>query len=115
MPDTSLDVLEQPLRVIVFQDDDGTLCAHSVDYALGVHGHSLAELYEEFARLVQSHIVVRQHHKMKPFADLPPAPEKYRQWYERAPVELPTQIISAPAARHRIPATTRILVAKPAA
>ena len=100
-----------PLRVVVFREDNW-LCAQSVDYALGVQGQTLPELYRAFHGLIVSHIVVRQRHKMTPFADLPPAPQKYREMFDcSADLPLPMQIIKLPKGIDFPPPKIRVHVA----
>ena len=104
----------KPLRVVVFQEDDW-LCAHYIDFNLCAQAKTMPALYRALHKLIVGHIVVRRRHNMVPFADLPPAPEKYRQWYEQS-VDLPPQIIRVPRDGLRIPAPkVRVLVAKPVA
>ena len=88
------------------------MCAQSVDFALGVQARTLTELYRAFHKLVVGHIVVRQRHKMRPFADLPPVPEKYREMFDRsADLPLPTQIIKARKGIDVPPSRIRVHVA----
>ena len=99
------------LRVIVFREDDW-LCAQSVDFALGVQARTLPGLYRAFHKLIVSHIIVRQRHNMRPFADLPPANAKYRAMFDRsADLPLPAQIIRAPRGIDVPPSKMRVHVA----
>ena len=100
-----------PLRVVVFREDDW-LCAQSVDYALAVQAHTLPELQRAFHRLIVNHIVVRQRHQMTPFADLPPAPQKYQEMFDRSvDLPLPIQMIKYPKGIDVPPSKIRVHVA----
>src|SRR5437870_5798397 len=80
------------LRIVVFQEGDW-LCAQYVDFDLSAQARTLRQLYRALDRLIQGHVAVRRRHNLAPFADLPPAPRKYREMFERSKIELPAQIV----------------------
>ena len=82
----------KPFRIVVFQEGD-QLCAQYVDVDLSAQARTLPELYRALDRLIRGHIAVRRRYKQRPFEDLPPAPQKYREMFERSKIQLPTQLV----------------------
>jgi len=106
--------LTRRLRIVVYQEGDW-LCAHSVDFNLCAQAKTMASLYRAIHKLIAGHVVVRRRHNMQPFLDLPPAPRKYRDMWERS-IELPEQVVRIPRGAFEIPAPrVRVLIATPAA
>jgi hypothetical protein len=82
------------LRFIVFQDREGWLCAQCVDFDLSAQVRSLKLLPAAIDRLIRGHIAVRERHHLEAFKDLPPAPERFLEMFDRSKMELPTRIIA---------------------
>jgi hypothetical protein len=96
------------LRIIVFQDGD-SLCAQWVDFDLAAQAPTLPLLYETMDKMIRGHIAVREKHRLPPFKDLPPAPEKFREMFDRSKMKLPPQFIKG--RRKLPPAEVRIAAA----
>jgi len=105
----------QKHRVVVFQEGEW-LCAQYIDFDLSAQARTLPQLYRALDRLIRGHVAVRRRHNLVPFADLPPAPQKYRKMFERSKIELPPQVVRLDAGGIVIPSPQiRVAVPLPAA
>jgi hypothetical protein len=105
-------VANQRLRFIVFQDGEW-LCAQCVEFDLAAQGRTQPELYRVIDRLICSHIALREKLGLTPFKDLPAAPQKYRDMFNRSKLKLPPILIRPRGSGKGAPAELR--VAAPAA
>jgi hypothetical protein len=109
--------VRRELRVVIFQDGDW-LCGQYIDFNLSAQARTLPQLYRALHKLIVGHIALRRKYRQPPFADLLPAPAKYREMWEQSKVDLPEQIISIPAPPRGIvlpKPRVRVAAAKPPA
>ena len=86
----------RPIRtmsILVFQEGEW-LCARWLEHDLAVQAKTLSSLYVRLHRMIVGHIAVRFAHGQRPFEDLPPAPRKYRDMFNRSKITLPPQLFS---------------------
>ena len=79
------------LSVIVFQEGEW-LCARCLQHDLVAQAKALPALYARLHRMIVGHIAVRYAHGQQPFNDLPRAPQKYWEMYQRSKIILPPQM-----------------------
>jgi hypothetical protein len=80
------------LHIVVFQEGDW-LCGQCVDFDLAAQARTLPALYRAIDKLIRGHIAVRRRHGLPAFKDLPAAPPKFREMFDRSKINLPHQII----------------------
>jgi hypothetical protein len=80
----------RPFRVIVVQEEEW-LSARVLEYNLAAQARTLDGLYVELERVVLGHVAARREHGQEPFEDMPRAPKKYWDMFERSKVPLPVQ------------------------
>jgi len=78
------------LSAIVFQED-GWFCARFLEYDMAVQAKTLPDLHYEAQRLIVSHLAIAEELKQEPFAGLSPAPKKYWEMFEHAPLTVAGQ------------------------
>jgi hypothetical protein len=77
------------MSILVFQEGEW-LCARWLEHDLAVQAKTLSSLHARLRRMIAGHIAVRLAHGQKPFDDLPPAPRKYREMFDRSKMTLPS-------------------------
>ncbi len=86
----------RPIRamsILVFQEGE-QLCARWLEHDLAVQAKTLPSLYARLHRMIVGHIAVRLAHGQQPFEDLPPAPRKYRDMFDRSKITLPSEMFN---------------------
>lgn len=79
------------LRAVVFRED-GWWIAQILEYCLATACRTLEEIPAELERFLTGQIVASLESGIEPFKDLPPAPQRFWDLYER----------SSPEGRHEI-------------
>jgi len=81
------------LSVLVLQEGEW-LCARCLEHDLAVQAKTLPSIHARLHRMIVGHVAVRLAHGLRPFEDLPPAPRKYREMFNRSKITLPSQLFS---------------------
>jgi hypothetical protein len=92
-------------RVVLYQDGEW-ICGQALEFDLSVQGRDVPKVYRKMHRAVIGHVAVRLAHGLRPFADLPPAAQKFHDMYEASRITLPEQII-------RFPESVRVTIPPP--
>lgn len=87
--------------MVLYQDGEW-VCGQVLEFDLAVQARDVAQAYRKMHRAVLGHIAVRQAHGRKPFADLPPAAEKFHRMFDESKIDLPLQMIRFPGHRTRV-------------
>lgn len=80
------------MSILVFQEGEW-LCARWLEHDLAVQAKTLPSLYTRLHRMIVGHIAVRLAHGQQPFDDLPTAPQKYREMFDRSKITLPSGML----------------------
>lgn len=80
------------MSILVFQEGEW-LCARWLEHDVAVQAKTLSSLHARLRRMIAGHIAVRLAHGRLPFDDLPPAPRKYREMFNRSKVTLPSEML----------------------
>lgn len=104
------------IRAVVFQEGEW-LCAQCLEYDLVAQAKSLQQLSKALQRLIVGHVAVRLRHKLRPFRDLPRAPEKYWAMFRRSGLTLPAPMFRLGALKSHgvVVAPPQIRIAAPSA
>ncbi len=78
------------LSVLIFQEGDW-LCGRCLEYDFATQAKSLDDLRYDLERIIASHIVISLKSGLKPFENIPRAPERYWEMFRRSKISLPPQ------------------------
>jgi hypothetical protein len=76
------------IRVVLFEDE-GFWCAQCLEFDVGAQAGTVPALLDELQRILSAHIEIAREVGRKPFAGLPPAPQRFFDAYEssRTPLQ----------------------------
>ena len=76
--------LQQPLRVLLYQDLPGRWSARSLEHDVAVDGRSLDFVIDGILQLIFAHIDYDRRHGRPPLSTFPPAPRRYWEAFDRS-------------------------------
>lgn len=72
-----------PIHAVAFPNG-GRWVAQCLEYDIATQAETLDALLYEIQRILVAHVVVAERENLEPFADLPKAPKRFWEMYERA-------------------------------
>ncbi len=78
------------IRAVVFQEDDW-LYAQCLEYDIAAQARTLESLTHELQRIILGHMAICEENGLEPFRNLPRAPQKFWDMFERSKIPLPAQ------------------------
>ena len=71
------------LRVLLFKHEDSWV-AQLLEFYITAQGDTIEDAIYELSRLIVGEMVMRKQGMMQPLDDMPRAPVRYWQWYDKA-------------------------------
>ena len=73
------------LRVLLFRDpyDQSTWIAQAIDHDIAAHGADIDEAKRAFIHTVEGYVMLADKHNQEPLANLKPAPQPFRDIWNR--------------------------------
>ena len=71
------------LRVLLFKDQECWI-AQLLEFHITAQGETAEDAIYELSRLITAEMVMRKRGAMQPLDDMPRAPVRYWQWYDKA-------------------------------
>ena len=69
---------------VLFLSEGKTWVAQCIEYDIAAQGHTFEEVQKNFERTFVGHILLDLSRGKEPLEDIPPAPDFYRERFERA-------------------------------
>lgn len=91
------------VRAIAFQEGSAWV-AQGIEYDIVAHASTLAELPTAFTRAVLENACITTHLGRKPMAGIRPAPDQFREMFEKAAIEIRLTSAEADRQSSRAPA-----------
>ncbi len=96
--------MDHRISVVVFKEGSA-LVGQCLEHDIAVQGDSLREIIAELQRTLLGHILICLEQHREPFDGLPPAPDRYRELFEKAPVSLVRRLEVPPEIHYDAPQT----------
>ena len=75
------------INAVAFQEGDAWVI-QGIEYDIVAHAHDVKALPDAFTRAVIENICITEHLGREPLQGIKPAPDRFRELYERAEVEV---------------------------
>jgi len=76
--------------MVVYQEDEW-VCIQCLEYDFGARARSYPDALYELKRVLAGHIAICVENDLEPFRNLPPAPERFVDMFNRSKITLPPE------------------------
>lgn len=99
------------INAVAFQEggDGGLWVVQGIEYDIVAHSYSVEAIPEAFMRAVMENACITEHLGRKPLEGIKPAPDRFREMYNRSKTELKPVTLSAPVSKMRPDLSVRVL------